>query len=85
MNAKSYEPPRQKSRGKFSMVKFAQLEKLWQKTLSAASDAFLLKQMEITIDIENQLDAKIDEREYRKNLAIQSRQSLHPADSQYLW
>ena len=60
MNAKSYEALRKKSRGKFSMVKFAQLKTLAKNTVGR-SDAFLLKQMEITIDIENQLDAKIDE------------------------
>ena len=60
MNAKSYEALRKKSRGKFSMVKFAQLKTLAKNTVGR-SDDFLLKQMEITIDIENQLDAKIDE------------------------
>lgn len=60
MNAKSYEALRKKSRGKFSMVKFAQLKALAKNTVGR-SDGFLLKQMEITIDIENQLDAKIDE------------------------
>ena len=60
MNAKSYEALRKKSRGKFSMVKFAQLKTLARNTVGR-SDDFLLKQMEITIDIENQLDAKIDE------------------------
>ena len=60
MNAKSYEALRKKSRGKFSMVKFAQLKTLAKNTVGR-SDDFLLKQMEITIEIENQLDAKIDE------------------------
>ena len=60
MNAKSYEALRKKSRGKFSMVKFSQLKTLARNTVGK-SDDFLLKQMEITIDIENQLDAKIDE------------------------
>ena len=60
MNAKSYEALRKKSRGKFSMVKFAQLKTLAKNTVGR-SDDYLLKQMEITIDIENQLDAKIDE------------------------
>lgn len=60
MNAKSYEALRKKSRGKFSMVKFAQLKTLAKNTVGR-SDEYLLKQMEITIDIENQLDAKIDE------------------------
>ena len=60
MNAKSYEALRKKSRGKFSMVKFVQLKALAKNTVGR-SDDFLLKQMEITIDIENQLDAKIDE------------------------
>ncbi len=60
MNAKSYEALRKKSRGKFSMVKFAQLKTLAKNTVGR-SDDFLLKQMEIIIDIENQLDAKIDE------------------------
>jgi len=60
MNAKSYEALRKKSCGKFSMVKFARLKALAKNTVGR-SDDFLLKQMEITIDIENQLDAKIDE------------------------
>ena len=60
MNAKSYEALRKKSRGRFTMVKFAQLKALAKNTVGR-SDEFLLKQMEITIDIENQLDAKIDE------------------------
>ena len=59
MNAKSYEALRKKSHGKFSMVKFAQLKALAKNTVGR-SDDFLLKQMEITIDIENQLNAKID-------------------------
>jgi len=60
MNAKSYEALRKKSCGKFSMVKFARLKALAKNTVGR-SDDFLLKQMEITVDIENQLDAKIDE------------------------
>ena len=60
MNAKSYEVLRKKSRGRFTMVKFAQLKALAKNTVGR-SDDYLLKQMEITIDIENQLDAKIDE------------------------
>lgn len=60
MTAKSYETLRKKSRGKFTMVKFAQLKTLAKNTVGR-SDDFLLKQMKITIDIENQLDAKIDE------------------------
>ena len=60
MNAKSYEALRKKSYGKFSMVKFAQLKALAKDTVGR-SDDFLLKQMEITIDIEGQLDSKIDE------------------------
>lgn len=42
------------------MVKFAQLKALAKNTVGR-SDDFLLKQMEITIDIESQLEAKIDE------------------------
>lgn len=60
MNVKSYEALRKKSRGKFSMVKFAQLKALAKNTVGQ-SDDFLLKQMEVTIDIESQLDAKIAE------------------------
>ena len=60
MNAKFYEALRKKSRGKFSVVKFAQQKTLAKNTVGRADD-FLLKQMEITIDIENQLDAKINE------------------------
>ena len=44
----------------YHMVKFSQLKTLARNTVGK-SDDFLLKQMEITIDIENQLDAKIDE------------------------
>ena len=64
MNAKSYEALRKKSRGKFSMVKFAQLKALAKNTVGR-SDDYLIKQMEITIDIESQLDAKIGEVETR--------------------
>lgn len=60
MNTKSYDALRRKFCGKFSMVKFAQLKTLAKNTVGRSND-FLLKQMEITIDIENQLDAKIDE------------------------
>ena len=60
MNAKSYEVLRKKSRGRFTMVRFAQLKTLAKNTVGR-SDDYLLKQMEITIDIENQLDAKISE------------------------
>lgn len=42
------------------MVKFAQLKALAKNTVGQ-SDDFLLKQMEVTIDIESQLDAKIAE------------------------
>ena len=60
MNAKAYEVLRKKSRGRFTMVRFAQLKNLAKNTVGR-SDDYLLKQMEITIDIENQLDAKISE------------------------
>ncbi len=60
MNAKSYDALRKKSRGRFTMVKFAQLKALAKNTVGR-SDDYLLKQMEIIIDIENQLDSKIDE------------------------
>ena len=60
MNSKSYDMLRRKSRGKFSMVKFAQLKTLAKNTVGRTDD-FLLSQMEITLDIYSQLDSKIDE------------------------
>lgn len=60
MNAKSYDILRKKSRGKFSMGQFAQLKILARNTVGR-SDDFLLKQMEIVLDIYDQLDAKVDE------------------------
>lgn len=60
MNAKSYDILRKKSRGKFSMGQFAQLKILARNTVGR-SDDFLLKQMEIVLDLYEQLDAKADE------------------------
>ena len=60
MNAKSYEILRKKSRGRFTMAKFVQLKSLAKNTVGR-SDDFLLQQMDMLLDIQAQLDAKISE------------------------
>ena len=60
MNSKSYEPLRRLSRGKFSMVDFVELKTLAGNTVGSTCD-YLLQEMEITIDICNQLQSKVDE------------------------
>jgi transposase len=60
MNAKSYEILRKKSRGRFTMAKFVQLKYLAKNTVGR-SDDFLLQQMDMLLDIQAQLDAKISE------------------------
>ena len=49
MNSKSYEPLRRLSRGKFSMVDFAELKTLARNTVGSTRD-YLLQEMEITIE-----------------------------------
>ena len=60
MNSKSYEPLRCLSRGRFSMVDFVELKTLARNTVGSTSD-YLLQEMEITIDIYNQLQSKVEE------------------------
>ena len=60
MNSKSYEPLRRLSRGRFSMVDFVELKTLARNTVGSTSD-YLLQEMEITIDIYNQLQSKVEE------------------------
>ena len=60
MNSKSYEPLRHLSRGRFSMVDFVELKTLVRNTVGSTSD-YLLQEMEITIDIYNQLQSKVEE------------------------
>ena len=60
MNSKSYEPLRHLSRGRFSMVDFVELKTLARNTVGSTSD-YLLQEMEITIDIYNQLQSKVEE------------------------
>lgn len=66
MNSKSYEPLRRLSRGRFSMVDFVGLKTLARNTVGSTSD-YLLQEMEITIDIYNQLQSKVDEIELQIN------------------
>ena len=60
MNSKSYEPLRHLSRGRFSMVDFVELKTLARNTVGSTCD-YLLQEMEITIDIYNQLQSKVEE------------------------
>lgn len=60
MNSKSYEPLRRLSRGRFSMVDFVELKTLVRNTVGSTCD-YLLQEMEITIDIYNQLQSKVEE------------------------
>ena len=60
MNSKSYEPLRCLSRGRFSMVDFVELKTLARNTVGSTCD-YLLQEMEITIDIYNQLQSKVEE------------------------
>ena len=66
MNSKSYEPLRRISRGRFSMVDFVELKSLARNTVGATND-YLLQEMEITIDIYNQLQSKVEEIEQQIN------------------
>ena len=60
MNARSYEPLRKLSRGRFTMSDFVQLKVLAKNTIGVSSD-YLLDQMNILLDICSQMDAKVDE------------------------
>ena len=62
MNSKSYEILRSKSRGHFTTAKFNKLKLLAKNTVGHSTD-YLVMQMEMTIDIYNQMDAKIDQLE----------------------
>ena len=66
MNSKSYESLRRLSRGRFSMVDFVELKSLARNTVGATND-YLLQEMEITIDIYNQLQSKMEEIEQQIN------------------
>ena len=66
MNSKSYESLRRLSRGRFSMVDFLELKSLARNTVGATND-YLLQEMEITIDIYNQLQSKVEEIEQQIN------------------
>ena len=66
MNSKSYEPLRRLSRGKFSMVDFVELKTLARNTVGSTND-YLLQEMEITIDIYNQLQSKVEKVEQQIN------------------
>lgn len=66
MNSKSYEPLRRLSRGRFSLVDFAELKALARNTVGLTCD-YLLQEMEITVDIYNQLQSKVEEIELQIN------------------
>ena len=69
MNSKSYESLRRLSRGKFSMVDFVELKTLARNTIGSTND-YLLQEMEITIDIYNQLQSKVEEVEQQINDSV---------------
>lgn len=54
------------NRGKFSMVDFVELKTLAKNTVASTSD-YLLQEMEITIDIYNQLQSKVEKIELQIN------------------
>lgn len=60
MNSRSYETVRKLSRGKFTMSAFVQLKKLAKNTVGQPDD-YLLREMDVLLDLYNQLDAKIQE------------------------
>lgn len=60
MNARSYEPLRKISRGRFTTQDFVQLKALAKNTIGVSND-YLLEQMNILLEIYSQLDAKVDE------------------------
>ena len=60
INARSYEPLRKLSRGRFSMADFVQLKALAKNTVGISSD-YLLDQMNILLEIYSQMDTKVDE------------------------
>ncbi len=59
MNSKSFEILRAKSKGRFTTAKFNKLKQLDKNTVGHSTD-YLVMQMEMTIEIYNQMDAKID-------------------------
>lgn len=60
MNARSYEPLRKLSRGRFTMAHFIQLKALAKNTVGSPSD-YLFDQMDILLDLYAQLDSKVGE------------------------
>ena len=60
MNSRSYEAIRKLSRGKFTMSAFVQLKTLAKNTVGQ-SDDYLLREMDVLLELYNQLDAKIQE------------------------
>lgn len=60
MNARSYEPLRRLSRGRFTTSDFVQLKTLAKNTVGLSSD-YILDQMNILLEIYAQLDSKVDE------------------------
>ena len=62
MNSRSYETLRKLSRGRFSTTNFARLKLLAKNSVGHSND-FLLKEMEMGIDLYSQLDSKVDETE----------------------
>ncbi len=60
MNARSYEPLRKLSRGRFTVADFIQLKALAKSTIGTSSD-YLLDQMNILLEIYFKLDSKVDE------------------------
>ncbi len=74
MNSKSYENLRRISRGRFSLMDFANLKTLAKNTVGCTND-FLLCEMHTVIEIYSQLDSKINEIE---NLIDECVYSLNP-------
>ena len=66
MNSKSYEPLRRLSRGRFSMVDFVELKTLARNTVGTRSD-YQLQEREITIEIYNKLQGKVEEIEQQNH------------------
>ncbi len=60
MNARSYEPLRKLSRGRFTMSDFVQLKALAKNSVGISCD-YLLDQINILLDIYSQMNAKVDE------------------------
>ena len=60
MNARSYEPLRKLSRGRFSLNDFVKLKALAKNTIGYTTQ-FLLQEMSILLELYTQLDAKVEE------------------------